>query len=117
VVGSAPSDYSLRDRFSQSVMQGRSGDILVAYKSGISISPILPTRFIMGHSGPYAHDTAVPIVFWWQGAKPQTRLLPVDTTSIGPTLANIAGVKVPGDLDGSCLEIGYPGAPPCPPRP
>lgn len=113
VAASAPSDYSLRDRFSQSVMQGRSGDIIVAYKSGVSVAPILLTRFIMGHSGPYAHDTAVPIVFWWPGAKPQTRLLPVDTTSIAPTLANIAGITPPGDLDGPCLDIGYPGASPC----
>jgi arylsulfatase A-like enzyme len=67
----------------------------------------------MGHAGPYHHDTAVPIMFWWRGAKPQARMLPADTTSIAPTLANIMGVKAPGDLDGPCLDIGYPGAPAC----
>jgi predicted AlkP superfamily pyrophosphatase or phosphodiesterase len=114
VTESAASDYSLKDRFSQSVMRGRSGDIIVAYKSGTSVAPVLPTRFVMGHAGPYHHDTAVPIFFWWRGAKPQARMLPIDTTSIAPTLANIAGVKAPDDLDGSCLNIGFPDAPGCP---
>ena len=113
ITQSAASDYSLKDRFSQSVMRGRSGDIIVAYKSGISVAPVLLTRFIMGHAGPYHPDTAVPIIFWWRGAKPQARMLPVDTTSIAPTLANVMGVKTPDDLEGPCLDIGYPGAPSC----
>lgn len=113
VTASAASDYSLKDRFSQSAMQGRSGDIVVAYKSGVSVSPIRLTGFIMGHTGPYHHDTAVPIIFWWRGAKSQTRILPIATTSIAPTLANIVGVSAPTDLDGSCLDLSYPGAPAC----
>lgn len=107
VTASAPSDYSLQDRFAQSVMAGRSGDILVALKSGVSAARALPTRFMMGHAGPYHHDTAVPIVFWWSGAKPATRILPVDTTSIAPTLANLVGIKPPADLHGRCIDIGY----------
>lgn len=114
VTASAASDYALKDRFSQSAMRGRTGDIVVAYKAGVSTAPVRPTRFIMGHAGPYRHDTAVPIIFWWKGAKPGTRLLPVDTTSIAPTLANIVGIKAPADLDGPCLDLGYPGAPDCP---
>jgi predicted AlkP superfamily pyrophosphatase or phosphodiesterase len=110
VTKSAASDYTLKDRFAQSVMKGRSGDIIVAYKSGVSTARVAPTRFIMGHAGPFHHDTAVPIIFWWHDAKPQTRLLPTDTTAIAPTLANIMGVKSPTDLDGQCLDIGYPGA-------
>lgn len=107
VMGSAPSDYSLQDRFAQSVMVGRSGDVIVALKSGVSAARALPTRFMMGHAGPYRHDTAVPIMFWWSGAQPATRILPVDTTSIAPTLANLAGIKPPADLDGQCIDIGY----------
>ena len=82
-------DYSPRDRYALSVMEGRSGDIIVAFKSGIATGPAVPTGTLMGHSGPYRSDTAVPIVFWWQGIKGQTRILPVDTTLIAPTLANI----------------------------
>lgn len=115
VTASAPSDYSLRDRFSRSAMEGRSGDILLAFKSGVSTSRILLTGFIMAHAGPYAHDTAVPIIYWWRGAKAQTRLLPIDTTSIAPTLANISRIKPPAGLDGACLDLGYPGAPACSP--
>lgn len=113
VTASAVSDYSLKDRFSQSAMAGRTGDIVVAYKSGISVAPIRPTRFIVGHTGPYHHDTAVPIIFWWRGAKSQVRVLPVATTSIAPTLANVMGVDTPGDLDGSCLDLGYADTPEC----
>jgi hypothetical protein len=54
---------------STSVMGGRSGDIIVAFKSGIATGPALPTGSLMGHSGLYRNDTAVPIVFWWQGMK------------------------------------------------
>ena len=110
---SAQSDYSLRDRYAQSAMDGRSGDIIVAFKSGIATGPALPTGLLMGHSGPYRNDTAVPIVFWWQGMKGQTRILPVDTTMIAPTLANIIDAKPPADLDGTCFDLGFPGAPKC----
>jgi arylsulfatase A-like enzyme len=85
----------------------------VAYKSGVTTAAAAPTQTLMGHSGPYRHDTAVPIIFWWRDGKPQTRILPIDTTAIAPTLANVVGVKAPGDLDGTCMNIGYPGAPNC----
>jgi predicted AlkP superfamily pyrophosphatase or phosphodiesterase len=113
VTRSPQSDYSLRDRYSLSVVDGRSGDIIVAFKSGIATGPAVPTGFLMGHSGPYRSDTAVPIVFWWQGMKGQTRILPVDTTMIAPTLANIIDVKPPADLDGACFDLGFPAAPNC----
>jgi arylsulfatase A-like enzyme len=114
IAAGAVSDYSLRDRYSQSVVAGRSGDILVAYKSGVTTGRSDPTQFLAGHKGPFRHDTAVPIIFWWPGMKGQTRVLPVDTTMIAPTLANVIGVKTPTDLDGSCLDLGYPGAAKCP---
>jgi len=113
VTASAVSEYSLRDRYAQSVMAGRSGDILVALKAGISVTPAVPTRSLMSHTGPHRYDMAVPIIFWWPGMKAQTRILPVDTTMIAPTLANIIGVKAPDDLDGTCFDLGYPGAPSC----
>jgi hypothetical protein len=65
VTRSAQSDYSLRDRYALSVMDGRTGDVIVAYNSGIATGLALPTVLLMGHSGPYRSDTAVPIVFWW----------------------------------------------------
>jgi predicted AlkP superfamily pyrophosphatase or phosphodiesterase len=109
----AQSDYSLRDRYALNVMDHRSGDIIVAFKSGIATGPALPTGFLMGHSGPYRHDMAVPIVFWWRGTMGQTRVLPVDTTMIAPTLANIIQVQPPADIDGICFDLGFPGAQRC----
>jgi predicted AlkP superfamily pyrophosphatase or phosphodiesterase len=110
---SAQSDYSLRDRYALNVMDHRSGDIIVAFKSGIATGPAVPTGLLMGHGGPYHHDMAVPIVFWWPGAKGQTRVLPVDTTMIAPTLANIVQVEPPANIDGTCFDLGFPGASKC----
>ncbi len=105
---------TLRDRYAQSVMQGRSGDILVAYKEGTTVAAPLFTRFIESHSGPYDYDRRVPIVFWWPKAPAQVRGMPVTTTDIAPTLAHIAGIPAPGDLDGRCLDVPGSGAAPCP---
>jgi predicted AlkP superfamily pyrophosphatase or phosphodiesterase len=107
------SEYSVKDRYAQSVMAGRSGDIIVAYKSGVTTAAGRPAESLLAHSGPYRHDTAVPIIFWWRDAKPQTRILPIDTTAIAPTLANVIGIKAPRDLDGTCMDIGYPRAQNC----
>ena len=59
-----------------------------------------------GRHRPHDLDRRVPIVFWWPGAPAQTRMLPVATTDIAPTLANIIGITAPADLDGRCLDIG-----------
>lgn len=112
--GISPEQMSLRDRFAQNAMAGRSGDILVAYRPGIDVAEPRPTRFIQSHSGPHDLDRRVPIVFWWPGAPAQTRMLPVATTDIAPTLAHIVGIAAPGDLDGRCLNIGDFGTGPCP---
>jgi predicted AlkP superfamily pyrophosphatase or phosphodiesterase len=106
-------EYSVRDRYAMSVKAGRSGDIIVALKPGVAVTPAIPTRTLMQHTGPNRYDMAVPITFWWPGMKGETRILPVDTTMIAPTLANIIGVKAPDDLDGSCFDLGYPDAPSC----
>lgn len=109
-----PGQLSLRDRFAQNAMAGRSGDILLAYKQGITVATPRVTRFIESHAGPYDLDRQVPIVFWWRGAPAQSRILPVTTTDIAPTLAHIAGIDAPTDLDGRCLNIADFGKVPCP---
>lgn len=112
--GVSPDTMTLRDRFAQSVMAGRSGDILVAYQPGLTVTPPQLTYFIEGHSGPYDLDRRVPIVFWWPGAPAQDRILPVATTDIAPTLAHLLGIAAPADLDGRCLELADFGTGPCP---
>lgn len=103
--GVDPELMTLRDRFAQSAMAGRSGDIVLAYQPGITVAPARLTSYIEGHSGPYDLDRRVPIVFWWPGAPAQTRILPVATTDIAPTLAHIVGIGAPADLDGRCLDL------------
>lgn len=111
-----PDEMTLRDRFAQSVMAGRSGDILLAYQPGITVVPPRFTYFVESHSGPYDLDRRVPIVFWWPRAPAQTRMLPVATTDIAPTLAHVLGIQAPSDLDGQCLDLGEFGGGGCPRR-
>lgn len=112
--GVSPDELTLRDRFAQSVMRGRSGDILVAYRQGIAVAAPSFTSFIETHSGPYDLDRRVPVIFWWPKAPAQSRILPIATTDIAPTLAHIAGVPAPQDLDGRCLNLAGLGTAPCP---
>jgi len=111
-----PDEMTLRDRFAQSAMAGRSGDIILAYQPGINVVPPRFTSFVESHSGPYDLDRRVPIVFWWPKAPAQTRMMPVTTTDIAPTLANVIGIETPADLDGQCLDLGRVGARACPRR-
>lgn len=112
--GVSPDEMTLRERFAQSAMRGRSGDILVAYRQGITLAAPSFTSFIETHSGPYDLDRRVPIVFWWPKAPAQSRILPIATTDIAPTLAHIAGVPAPSDLDGRCLNLADFGTGACP---
>jgi predicted AlkP superfamily pyrophosphatase or phosphodiesterase len=108
-----PDQLTLRDRFAQNAMAGRSGDILLAYRQGITVATPRVTRFVESHAGPYDLDRQVPIVFWWRGAPAQSRILPITTTDIAPTLAHIAGIGAPADLDGRCLNLANFGIGPC----
>jgi arylsulfatase A-like enzyme len=49
----------------------------------------------------------VPILFWWKGAAPHERILPLDTVDIAPTLAAATGIKPPADIDGVCRPLVY----------
>jgi hypothetical protein len=82
-------------------------------RAALGMLSLIVWTLIITTSIKYVAIAAVPIVFWWQGMKGQTRILPVDTTMIAPTLANIVGVKPPADLDGTCFDLGFPGAPKC----
>jgi predicted AlkP superfamily pyrophosphatase or phosphodiesterase len=57
-----------------------------------------------GHGTPYLHDRQVPLGFFGNGAE---RLVPTDrwsrTVDLAPTLAALAGVQIPPDLDGRSL--------------
>jgi hypothetical protein len=56
-----------------------------------------------GHGTPYFYDRHVPLVFYGTGVEPGVAGAPVRTVDIAPTLAWLAGVAVPTDLDGRPL--------------
>lgn len=60
------------------------------------------TKLLVAHETPYNYDANVPLVFWWQGAKPKKIYKRVEVTSVAPTLARILKVRKPS---GSMSEL------------
>ena len=110
----AADEFTLKERFAASTYKGRSADITAALKPGDSSYAAVPRGYVAGHGTPWNYDRKVPILFWWNGAPSEERVLPVETVDIAPTLANVIGIKAPGDIDGRCLPLT--GQPSCPPR-
>ncbi len=53
-----------------------------------------------GHGTPYYFDRYVPLIFYGTGVKAGVSHYPVRTVDIAPTLAELAGIGTPSDLDG-----------------
>jgi predicted AlkP superfamily pyrophosphatase or phosphodiesterase len=56
------------------------------------------------HGSPYYYDRHVPLIFLGAGVSPGVSTERVATVDVAPTLAALAGVTAPGDLDGRSLE-------------
>jgi len=56
------------------------------------------------HGTPYYYDRHVPMIFLGDGIHAGSSQERVATVDVAPTLAALAGVPVPGDLDGRSLE-------------
>jgi len=56
-----------------------------------------------GHGTPYYYDRHVPLVFFGAGIEAGVSNDPVRSVDIAPTLAALAGISVPDDLDGRAL--------------
>lgn len=63
-----------------------------------------------GHGSPYWYDRHVPIIFMGAGIPAGRDPVRVSTTDFAPTLARLARVAFPGDLDGRPLRmvVGLP---------
>lgn len=59
------------------------------------------------HGSPYYYDRHVPIAFLGAGVRSGRSSDPVATVDVAPTLARLAGVPAPGDLDGSVLDAAF----------
>lgn len=62
-----------------------------------------------GHGSPYLYDRSVPIIFLGAGVRPSRVARTARTIDVAPTLARLAGVRAPRDLDGRPLAL--PAAP------
>jgi hypothetical protein len=56
-----------------------------------------------GHGTPYYYDRHVPLIFFGPGVDPGVSQDPVRTVDIAPTLAALADIETPPDLDGQPL--------------
>ncbi|MFC1574800.1 hypothetical protein ACFL3Z_01845 [Gemmatimonadota bacterium] len=56
-----------------------------------------------GHGNPYHYDRHVPLIFYGAGVESGISMEAVRTVDIAPTLARLAGIPVPSDLDGQPL--------------
>ena len=55
------------------------------------------------HGSPYATDRLVPVIFYGEGVPHQVKRDGARTVDVAPTLAALAGIPVPGRLDGKVL--------------
>lgn len=99
-------ELSVAERVRRSVYPGRVGDILIAFKPN-RVPATAGATYVSTHGSPWDYDRRVPILFWWKGATPHERVLPLDTVDIAPTIAAVTGVKPPADVDGVCRPLVY----------
>lgn len=99
-------ELSVAERMRRSAYPGRVGDLLIAFKPNRVPATAGPT-YVSTHGSPWDYDRRVPVLFWWKGATPHERVLPLDTVDIAPTLAAATGVKPPADIDGVCRPLVY----------
>jgi len=99
-------ELSVAERVRRSVYPGRVGDILIAFKPN-RVPATAGLTYVSTHGSPWDYDRRVPILFWWKGATPHERVLPLDTVDIAPTIAAATGIKPPADVDGVCRPLIY----------
>jgi len=58
---------------------------------------------VTSHGSSYSYDTHVPLVVLAPGLEPETVDTPARTIDLAPTLANLAGIPIPDDVDGWAL--------------
>lgn len=82
-----------------------SGRSIVA-ESGVAVRLVMeamPDLDPAVHGSPYLFDRSVPLVFMGPGIRPGSSSDDARTVDVAPTLAHLAGVPVPGGLDGRVL--------------
>jgi hypothetical protein len=102
-------DESDRDRwlYANCYYPERSPDFLIQFEE--YFMPSLSS--VTTHGSPYDYDTHVPLVVVAPGLEPASLDTRVRTVDLAPTLANLAGIPIPTEMDGRALIV-----PPPPPQ-
>jgi len=77
----------------------RSPDFLIQFEEYFMSS----VSSVTTHGSPYAYDTHVPLMVLAPGLAPEALDIPVRTVDLAPTLANLAGIPIPREVDGRAL--------------
>jgi predicted AlkP superfamily pyrophosphatase or phosphodiesterase len=107
-----PDELTLAERFAENIDAERSPDILIAFKPYATYGAVEMPYLTWGHGSPWNYDRRVPILFYWPGAEPHENALPIETVDIVPTLAALAGVRIP-EVDGRCIDLNPRAASTC----
>ena len=110
-----PELLTLREKLRLSTVEGRSPDILRAYRPFLNGGGRVGGT-VSSHGSPWDYDRRVPIIFWRAGGegRGQERFWPIRTVDIAPTLAAVLGIEPQGEVDGRCVELGWSETPACP---
>ena len=106
LVGESPD--SMATLFARSHYDGRGWGALGRYGVYLQFREGLLNRSSRrgtGHGSPYWHDRHVPLILYGAGVAPGVRSEAAYTFDLAPTLAELAGVPVPPDLDGRSLTL------------
>lgn len=101
LTGGEPAD-SFAVLFRNSYYPGRAAGQLSRFgvEFRLGYHQLLRGRFGSSHGTPYWYDRTVPFLLLGAGVSPGTSRDPVYTVDMAPTLAGLAGISMPDDLDG-----------------
>jgi hypothetical protein len=105
--GPVPPSRPHAEAFARSFDPERSPDVLVLPAENVLVAPPGGSD----HGSPWDHDTRVPVIFFGGGLAPGRHDRAIETVDVAPTLARLAGVPVPADLDGKDLPEVRPAPP------
>jgi predicted AlkP superfamily pyrophosphatase or phosphodiesterase len=89
--------------YANSYYPERSADFLIQFEEYFMAS----LSSVTTHGSPYAYDTRVPMIILAPGLASEALEVTARTVDLAPTLASLAGVPIPEEVDGSPL-IGLP---------
>jgi predicted AlkP superfamily pyrophosphatase or phosphodiesterase len=92
------------DRIPWFPLRASDGTTLAAYGVMARLTEgAIPDYAVAVHGSPYAYDRQVPLVFFGGGVMAGRADRPVRTVDVAPTLAALASIPVPENLDGQAL--------------